>query len=177
VIDEESRKTSAYTDPTYVPFYYYLGTQIQPKTFLEIGFRLGLLSGCFLKGCQSVDTFLGFQEETEEFYSFRLGRANIRSVFKKDFQFYLGKINDEIFLDEVGKRKWDLIVINEEKDYDTHRLYLDILWEHLPFEGLIVMDYIKSHEPSKKAYEDFCKIQNREPIIFGTRYGTGVIEK
>ena len=38
VIEETSKLASAYTDPNYAPFYYYLGTKIEPKNFIEIGF-------------------------------------------------------------------------------------------------------------------------------------------
>ena len=53
VLDEDSRKTSAYNDPKYIPFYYWLGTLIKPKSLVEIGFRLGLFSGNFLKSCKT----------------------------------------------------------------------------------------------------------------------------
>jgi len=177
VIDESSRKTAPYTDPVYAPFYYYLGTLIEAESVAEIGIRLALLSGCFLKGCKTVKTFLGFQETTEEYYSLRLAKANIKSVFKGKFDFYLGKVTDDAFVDCFTKRNWDVVIINEEMTYDLHRNYLDMIWEHMTYEGLIVMDYISSHEPAKRAFFDFCKIQNRKPITFKTRYGVGIVQR
>ena len=177
VIEESSRKTAPYTDPAYAPFYYYLGTLIEAKSVAEIGTRLALLSGCFLKGCKTVKTFLGFQEKTEEYYSLRLARANIKSVFKGRFDFYLGEITDDAFVDYFAKRNWDTVIINEEMTYDRHRDYLDMIWQHMAGDGLIVMDYISSHEHAKKAYFDFCKTQNREPITFKTRYGVGIVQR
>jgi hypothetical protein len=177
VIDEASRKTSAYTDPTYIPFYFYLGTLIEAENVVELGFRLGLLSGCFLKGCKTAKSFLGFQEKSDEFYSEKLGKANIKDNFKGEFDFHLGEITDQAFTTKLEAKKWDVAIVNEEKDYDTHRLYLDILWEHLNDEGLLIMDYIYNEAAIKQAYLDFCKITSREPMIFKTRYGTGVIQK
>src|SRR5262249_14158519 len=97
VIDEESRKTSPYSDPRYVPFYYWLGTMVEPVSLLEVGFRLGLFSACFLKGCKTVKKFLGFQQETEEFYSPNLGRANVRDNYKGESKVYVGSFMDEAF--------------------------------------------------------------------------------
>jgi predicted O-methyltransferase YrrM len=177
LIEESSRKTSAYTDPLYVPFYFYMGRLVEAKNVVEIGFRLGLLSGCFLKGCQTAKSFLGFQEESEEFYSARLAKANIRDNFKGEFDFYYGQISDPNFLTKLEGRGWDVIIINEEKNYDEHRSYLDIMWEYLNNDGLIIMDYLDNEKHIKQAYLDFCKIKNRDPIIFKTRYGTGMIQK
>jgi hypothetical protein len=63
VIDESSRKTAAYVDHRYAPFYYHLGKYIQPESMIEIGFDLGLLSSCFLKSCHTVKNFIGFKEK------------------------------------------------------------------------------------------------------------------
>jgi hypothetical protein len=177
VIEESSRKTSAYTDPKYAPFYYYLGSMFKPKNIVEIGFRLGFLSGSFLKGSKNVETFLAFQEKTDVFYSNRLGKSNIRQNYRGDFDFYCGKITDAEFEKKLFNYKWDMVIINEEVNYDIHRQYYDILWEHIALDGLIVSDYIISHKPAGKAFEDFCKIKNKEEIKFNTRYGVGVIQK
>jgi hypothetical protein len=177
VIEEFSRITSAYTDPRYAPFYYYLGTLITPESFAELGYRLGFLSGCFFKACKTVKTFFAFQPKADEYYSPRLSKANTRSVFKGDFNFYYGTMTDDGFGDGFGVQSWDLIVVNEEKDYDTQRNCLDIAWENLNSGGIIVNEYVITHQPSKDAYRDFCKIQNREQMVFRTRYGTGLIQK
>ena len=177
IIDETSRRVSAYTDPNYAPFYYYIGTLLDPKNVADFGFRLGLLSGCFLKGCKTVKNFLGFQQKTDEYYSPRLGRANIKSVFKGNFDFYLGSILDNEFIDKWNKINWDVVIVNEEKDYDFYRTCFDVIWNKLENNGLIISDYVVSHEPCKKAFYDFCKSKNREPILIKTRYGTGLVQK
>lgn len=177
VITEASRKTSAYTDHRYIPFYYYLGKHIQPKTFLEVGFRLGLLSGCFLKSCKSVESFLAFQKQGQLFYSPKLGMKNVLDNFAGKVDVYVGDFTDVKFRQRLSTEQWQLVVINEEMTYDEHRLYLDILWPHLEMGGLIVMDYLESHEPARTTYFDFCKVHNRDPITIKTRYGVGLIQK
>lgn len=177
VIDEYSRKTAAYTDPRYAPFYYYLGNLIKPESFAEIGFRLGLLSGSFLKSCKTVKTFFAFQPKIEGYYSNRIPLANIRSIYKKDMWFYHGLPTDEEFVDILARLKWDLVTINDEGNYDSHRQYLDVAWDNLAANGFIISDYAISHKPAKDAYIDFCKMKNREPILLKTRYGVGIIQK
>ena len=78
---ETSQLTQAFADNTYFPFFYYLGKKTQPKRLLEMGFGLGFISGSFLQGCKTVEEFVAYQRETEEFYSRRLGRKNILNVY------------------------------------------------------------------------------------------------
>lgn len=177
VIDEASRRSSAYTDPKYAPFYYHLGTLIQPKTVLEIGFRLGLFTGCLLKGCQTVEKVLGFQQKSDAFYSERLGKANVRDNFKGELDIHLGTMTDDVFLKKLAEAKWDLVIVNEEVSYDDHLKYLDIVWPHVSDEGLVVMDYVTRHSAAGQALKDFCMIKNRESVYVPTRYGVGIIQK
>jgi len=177
VIQESSRKTAAYTDSRYAPFYYYLGELIQPKSMVEIGFRLGLLSGCFLKSCKTVENFLGFQEVGEEFYSPRLGRSNIKDVYKKSIDIYVGNLYDGEWSKRFKDETWDVIFINEEKNYDRHMEYLEAIWPQVAYNGLIFMEHVRYHEPATLAYLNFCKIKNRDSVIIDTRYGVGMIQK
>ena len=177
VIDEASRKTPAYVDERYIPFYYHLGTMLEPKSMAEIGFRLGLCSGCFLKGCKTVESFLAFQEQGEEFYSPRIGKSNIQDCYRNDFDVHVGKILDNEWSQKFNEREWDLVLINEEVTYDRHMEYLDFVWPQISFDGLLVMDYISWHKPAKQAFYNFCKIKNREPISIKTRYGVGIVQK
>lgn len=177
IIDENSRKASAYTDPKWAPFYYYFGTFVKPENVLEVGFKLGLLSGSFFKGCKTVKHFLGHQEKTDEYYSFRLGRANLKSCYKGEMDFYLGTITDKEFLNKVNSKTWDLVMVNEQKDYDYYRLCLDTVWDKIKLDGYVLMDYVLSDHQAKKAFLDFCKIKNREGTIFKTRYGSGIVQK
>jgi len=177
LIDESSRKAASYQDNRYTPFYYHLGKFVQPKHLVEIGFKVGLVSGCFLKSCKSVENFLTFQEKNNDYYSSRLARHNIKDVFKGKFGFYHGQVSDEEFLAEYTKEEWDLILVNQEIPYDEQRQQLDLLWENTSLGGLVVMDYIATWQPAKDAFNDFCKVKNREPITFKTRYGTGIVQK
>ena len=68
VIDEDSRKTSSYVDPYYIPFYYYLGKYLKPFNLLEIEVNLGFFSCSFFKSCVDVDSYLGFQSKTKDFH-------------------------------------------------------------------------------------------------------------
>jgi hypothetical protein len=177
VLDEDSRKSAAYNDPKYIPFYYWLGSMIQPNSLVELGFRLGLFSANFLRGCKSVEKFLGYQEKTAEFYSPKLGRANVKDHYKGPADIYVGSINDEAFEKLLGATKWQCAIINEEVGYDRHREFLDVLWSKLDVDALIVMDYVNRHKPATEAYMDFCRIKNREPVTINTRYGVGLIKR
>lgn len=177
VLDEDSRQTAAYNDPKYVPFYYWLGTFIQPTSLIEVGFRLGLFSATFLRACKTVEKVLVFQEQTSDFYSPKLGKANVRDHYKGPLDIHVGSINDVAFEQKITEIQWGLAIINEEVGYDKHREYLDALWSNLQLDGIIVMDYVTRHKPAGEAYFDFCKGKNREPVVVATRYGTGLIKR
>lgn len=178
VINEHSRSTSAYLDARYAPFYYHLGTKLEPKSLVEIGFNLGLLSGCFFKGCDTVERFLAFQTKKEdEYYSPRLGRANVLDKYRGELDIYVGDLLDDAFSQKMSPNKWDLIILNEETNYDKHREILDFVWPHVSNDGYLVMDYVKSHDGAKRAWKDFASSVNRDSVIFDTRYGTGLVSK
>lgn len=176
LIDESSRQTSAYTDAIYLPFYYYLGGLIQPKSIVQFGFRIGLSLYCFLKNCKTVEDILLFQKN-QEYYSWRIGKHNLRDVYDKRIDSHYGKVMDDDFLIKLNKKKWDLIIIDEESSYDEHMIYLESSWNILNNDAILIMDYINFHKPAKKAFNDFCKGKNRNPHIFNTRYGTGLIQR
>jgi hypothetical protein len=175
LIHETSKKTGAFQDNRYTPFYYHLGKFVEPKNIMEVGFYIGLLSGSFLKSCNSVQRFLAFQPKMDGYYSSRLGSANIRDSYKGEFEFYQGNLTDEKLF--ANTQELDMVIVNEEVNYDEHRVHLDILWEHLSLGGLVVMDYVDAWQPAKDAFIDFCKVKNREPHVFKTRYGTGIVQK
>lgn len=176
--DEASRKSGAYQDPRHLPFYYHLAKFCTPKSLLEIGFRLGLASGCFLKKCNTVEKFLAFQETLEEgFYSPRLAKANIHDVYKGEFDFYIGQFTDQEFLSKMSG-DWDMALINEDVGHDKHKNCLDLAWKNLSHNGLMVVDHVRKDNKSvRDSFESFCKIHNRTPAYFNTRYGTGIVQK
>ncbi len=177
LIDEDSRRSLAYNNPTYIPFYYWLGTVLETKTLVEIGFRLGLLSGNFLKSCKSVNYFLALQEKTSEFYSDRIGKSNIKDHYKGKFYIHTGDCNDDLFVTKLKSLEVDLAIINEEVSYDRHRLYYDLLWPQMSENGIIVVDYLKKYKPSLVAFSDFARSVNREPVYVNTDYGVALIPK
>jgi hypothetical protein len=48
-------------------------------------------------------------------------------------------------------------IINEETNYDKHLEYLDVIWNSLSENGIIVVEYIGKHSPSKEALLGFVK--------------------
>ena len=177
VIEEDSRYSLAYNNPTYVPFYYWLGTILKPKTMVEIGFRLGLLSGNFLRSCKTVEYFLALQEPNGIFYSDRLGKSNIKDFYKGNFYIHVGNCDDELFEIKLKSMEIDLVIINEEVNYDRHRLYYELLWPQIATNGIIVADYLNRYKPSAIAFKDFCISVNTEPTYIKTDYGIGLIFK
>lgn len=177
VVNEDNRKASAYVDGQYVPFYYYLGKYIKPKSLLEVGVNLGFFSCAFFGSCKSVDNYLAYQEDTEGFYSKRLMLKNVKDNYKNKFNFHYGKFSDQEFINLVTSNKWDLAFINEEKFYDKYFFILDTVWENLSEDGILVMENVITHTPAKDAFNNFCRVKNLESVIFKTRYGTGIVVK
>lgn len=175
MLDESSRQSLAYNNPTYIPFYYWLGTVCKTKTLVEIGFSLGLLSGNFLRSCKTVDYFLALQEtKKDEFYSERLGKSNIKDVYKGKFYIHVGGCDDDIFELKLKSLDVDLVIINEEVGYDRYRLYYDLLWPQMTPDGIIVVDYLKKYNTSAVAFQDFCVSKNIKPVYVNTDYGIGM---
>jgi len=53
---------------------------------------------------------------------------------------------------------------------------LEFLWNQLRSEGLLVIDYIQN-DVINDAFLSFCRVKNREPKSFNTRYGVGIIKR
>jgi len=177
VIEDESRKTPAYADPTYSGFYYHLGKQLQPLTVLEIGFDLGLLSGSFFISNKTANTFLGFREKSKEFASVRLGRQNIKKVMKGQRDFYIGALYDEAFDKLFSICQWDMVILTDEAKYDKNLEYLDFVWSQISPQGIIVCEYLSRTPAVKDAFFAFCENKSREYVTFKTRYQTGLVQK
>jgi hypothetical protein len=170
-LSEDIQHTQSYSDSTCYPFFYHLGKYVYPKTMLEIGFGLGLSSGCFFQSCKTVQEFTAYQNINDKFYSHRLGRRNIRCVYKNQFNFC-----DNLF--NLGKKEYNLIFISEESPLEQFRAELDAGWIHLAYGGMMVIDHVKYGEGvCRKVLPDFCKVVNREAIIVDSRYGVSLIVK
>lgn len=176
-LDDRSKETGAFFDPRYIPFYYHLAKRISSKTLLHAGFGLGIESGVFLLGCKTIEKFLAFQDPMGQFYSSRVGVNNIKDKYKGQSFYYVGSIQDDKLSDKMTENEWDVVIVTERMGYDQHRLYLDLLWGCMKYDGLMVVDFASSHEPNQQAVKDFCKIMNRDPAIINTRYGVAIIKK
>lgn len=179
LIEDSSRKTAAFQDPRYIPFYYYLGKELNASSIhrvIEVGVNLGLLSSSFFRGLDGVDEYIGFQQKQDQYYSSRLAKANLKGHFKGKLHLYVGNFTDDAWLSKLNEKENDIVFVNETVGYDELRYQLDCLWKSLALDGLLFFDGI-TKESNKSTFETFCKTVNREPIYFKTRYGTGVVQR
>jgi len=178
LIDDNSRKSSQYQDPNYLPFYYYLSKFIFPKNIVHVGLDLAFPSCCFLQGSKTTESILCFQKQKKSFYSPRLAISNIRDIKGKkiEIDYYYGNVNDLNFIKKLQKN-FDLFMITENCGNDDLNEFLDIFWQYLNLDGFIVVDHIKSEKDKSKIFSSFCKGKNRSYKEFDTRYGTGLVQK
>ena len=178
LLDEASRRSSAYTDDTYIPFYYHLGKYLQPKSVFRFGFDLGLMVSSFLQNCGTVERLLVFQPmtEAEGYTAWKLGAKNIRDVYDGYFEVYAGKFSDPQFQERLLPG-WDLVMVNTETDYDDFRYVLDVLWERVQPQGWMVVDRVAEGAAGNHPFHDFCKVRRLEPVIIETRHGVGIVTK
>jgi hypothetical protein len=168
-----------FTDPTYLPLYYYLGRLLpQTKNLLEIGFDLGMPSGCFMSGCPGIEFFLAFRKAVSEgYHTKRLGVSNIHNIWKKRFDLWVGNETDPEFVKSVLGRKWDCVLVGDARaEEKTIKAYLNLVWNQMADGGLVIVDYLVS-EPVREAYNSFCKSNNREPFVLKTFRSTGMLQK
>lgn len=177
LVNESDRKAPSYADPKFVPFYYHLGKHLKPKRVVEINLGLGLFSASFFKSCKDTVEFLALQEQGKEFYSARMGRKNVQSNFKGEIHIHVGDVLDNEFTEIFLPKMWDLALISVETGFDKHMLYLDFVWPQISHDGVIVMDFLTKHTPGREAFLAFCKGHNKEPVLFETRYGVGIVQK
>lgn len=166
------------SDPTYLPFYYYLGTLLpETKNLIEIGFDLGLPSCSFMNGAKNVNTFLAFRKKDKQFYTKRLGVANVHNTLKKKFSLWEGGESDPELIKMVLTCSWDCVLIADQTNNEkTQKAYLDLVWSQISNGGIVVVDFLKTEEINR-AYLSFCKTHNREPFTLNTFRGTGLIQK
>jgi len=177
MINESCRRSPAYSDPRYAPFYYHLGKFLSPTNMLSLNFGLGLLESSFLTSCKTVQHIIAFRPLSKEFYSPRMGLRNIKTNYKGSVDFYINYIYDDEFVEKISPIKWDLVIINEEMTYDDHLSYLEYIWPFVAENGVIVAEYVKRNESASDAFFAFSESVNRPPLFFETRYGTGILQK
>lgn len=172
LIDEKSRNSPAFDDPKYMPVYYRLGQELQPKKVLEIGFELGLKAACLLLGSQQTESYVGFQNKQEEYYALRLGRSNVKTVYDKSLDVTLGDLTD--LEESIKSKSFDMAILGDRTLLDI-RPWLNLIWNHVDEEGLIIVDYIE--EKRRSEFLLFCSTKNREPFLLETRYGLAILKR
>lgn len=160
------------SDPEYLPFYYYLGQFIEPKSILEINPNSGLISSVFLIGNKSVKEYAAFQWDKDGLYDDRIAVSNLKKSFKGDMWF-----DQNSQFDFKIKKEFDLVLINEQKSYDDYMVVLNSIWAYLSHKGFALLTKAGYSKHSLMAFRDFCKISNRDGHYFNNRFKQGVIQK
>lgn len=170
VLDSASRLSPAFNDPFYLPFYYRLGCEVKPEKVVQIGSKLGLVGAAFLRGCPVVQRWHVVEESGTPT---RTIQSNLRMKSQVEVTFQ--------FLDQntpnLGKQaefKADVCFLTEKYTPEKQKMYLDFLWNSLSDEGLLVVDYIHD-DTLRESFDSFCRVKNREPVIYKTRYGIAIL--
>lgn len=177
LLDEVSRKTAAYSDPTYLPAYYWLGRHLRARRVLEIGFRLGLCSRTYFSARPGTEEFLAFQQKGTEFYSPKLGTSNVRDYYQGPMHVHVGDWGDDEWQAVLAGRRFDLVLVNEEFGYDKLKLCLDQTWPQVAEGGAVVVDYLNRGGANGEAFDDFARSKSRKGFRLRTRYGLGLVER
>jgi hypothetical protein len=177
-LDDNSRKTSQYQDPNYFPFYYYLSKSLNSKTILQVGFDLALPLCCFLTGSPSTERVLAFQKKESSFYSPRIASLNIKKVRPSNFSvsFHFGSFLDKPFESMISSG-FDLALITCKLKDDELNDILYLSWKYMKLDGFILVDHMKSNLKCFEVFKSFCKVQNRDFVLFETRYGNTLVRK
>jgi hypothetical protein len=171
-----------YQDPTYFPFYFYLGQQLQSENILQIGSRLGLVGACFLQGCRTVENWLSIDVPINE-------HKHLAGLVKGNIQRHCGGLVNvmymdakaEILLEGVSRNNnsdysVDTVFVSEKFDPSVFKAALDFGWYSLKSGGILIADYISSDE-LLPVFTSFCRVKNRESLNFETRYGVGIVRR
>lgn len=164
-------------DPYYLPFYYYLGKNLESKNVLQFGFEKGYIAGAFVLGCNTVQNLLSLEEEHKEFYSPQFGINTLRSIYSGNKSIHVGNINNENYLTNLKQGLWDTVLVSSTVSYDQYMMYLKTIWSYLDNNSLIFIDRVNDHADAKKAMYDFAKIKNRNAFEMFSKFGTGLIVK
>jgi predicted O-methyltransferase YrrM len=167
LIDESSRNAGDYKDSQYFPFYYHLGKQLKPKSVCQIGTKLGLIGACFLRSCKTVDNWLAMDDDRN--FTSNIIESNLKLNTRSESIEYIGLLDIQLLVYE----EFDLGFLTENFGEERYLEHLSFLWDYLAPEGLLVADYITEHD----VFHEFCRVKNREPTIFDTRYGVGIVQK
>ncbi len=173
VLTESSRESPEYLDRGNLPFWYHLGKHIKhPARVVQFGPRLGLPATCFLQSRLVSGSWciVGDPNNVTE--------SNTRLHLPEKTLFHFWKwenFKPDFVWSDDGEFFWGLGFVTE--DYgDKCKEYLGFMWNNIVPGGLLVCDYINS-DAQGEAFHDFCRVKNREPVTFKTRYGVGILER
>lgn len=178
LVDENSRKSPAYSDPLYAPFYYHLGKFLCPKSVLTLGFTLGLLERCFFESCKTVERFAVLRvPDPGVYYSPRMGLYNVGRSYKGPVEYHEGSLREDSGTSAVSSGRWGVVFVFEETRFDDALYSMESMWGHLEPGGSMVVENVEDLKPVKKAFHAFADSVGRTPNVFATRYGTGVLRR
>jgi hypothetical protein len=181
LLDESSRNAGDYQDFNYMPFYYHLGKQLTPKVVYQIGAKLGLVGACFLTSCKTVEQWLAMDQDRD--LSARIIESNLKLHTKYCDNAtpggpigYMGLSDGMLEMTTPHTKDFtgfDVGFLTENFGEERYLKHLNFLWKFLKPEGLLVADYITAHD----VFHEFCRVKNRKPVIFNTRYGVGIVQR
>jgi len=182
-LNERAKETAEFTDPNNLPFYYHMGKQLQVGEVLQIGVTGSsmYIAPCFLQSCKSVHNWFVMAEGLTGWQA-GFVRSNIKShmMNEGDAPILVGTLEDwEI---KLRRFKWDMVIVSSMCVKDRFTKYLEYAWDNLKEEGLLVADYISESIPAPSpdlhgAFLKFCRVKNREPVIYETRHGVGILTR
>ena len=156
----------------YFPFYYYLGTQTSPQTVVQIGSKLGLIGNCFMQGCKTVTSWLAMDGNRPPV---NVIRSNLR-MHCTGLVESMPLVREKLTADGDTTPYIDMGFLTEKYDPEEMEIYLEFFWRNIKPEGLLVVDYI-AFEAAKEVFNGFCRVKNREPVLFDTYCGVGILTR
>lgn len=174
MLDPNSKNTSVFQDLRYFPFYYHLGKMIQhPVKVAQIGSKLGLIAACFIQGCDYPVEWHAMDEASNGINPpANIIRSNIRQFGKIGSKGEFSELSDAL----SSVEKFQIGFLTEKYNLEKTQRYMEWLWERLVPEGLLVIDYIHD-DGTRELFDRFCRVKNRESVIFDTRYQIGMLNK
>ena len=179
VLAESSRESPEYQDRRNLPFWFHLGKQVSVSEVLQIGAMIGLPAACFLQSCKSVSNWGVVQSFTQN-----VREDGTNNVMSSNIKLHSPEIEVAyhprrfVMQGKGAIGSCGLAILTEECGSSRYSPtdFLTLLWDCLKPEGLLVCDYINSNAQGE-AFREFAGVKNREPVIFKTRYGVGIIER
>ena len=150
---------------------------------LQIGVKdtSAYIGPCFLQSCRSVHNWIVL-DETIDPWTAGFVRSNLKNQMSSESDAVVLVGDQEHWSMKLRKLNWDMAIVSSSCVKDRFSQYLELAWENLNEEGLLVVDYISEKRPATApdlhgAFKRFCRVKNREPDIYETRYGVGIVKR